>query len=226
MRRTIVTVGSLVGCLAAWLLPSVAGAQDRAVVQVGQGPYAPAPPAPPTTPFAVVPDRRVQAIEPPADADRSVVRLHLGPMAATTGRGLGPGLGVAADFGSGTLGFRLAAAWLHGESSAAGPLPTPSPIGGSLAQYTGELTLDFAKRGPLHPVLGIGFGYAHVDSGQAAGGMGIGTARAALEYALLFDDADVRFSAGILGALPGPADSSVADVRGWALFGAMVGVGL
>jgi len=142
-------------------------------------------------------------------------------MAATTGRGLGPGLGVAADFGSGTLGFRLAAAWLHGEPSAA----SPSPIGGSLAQYTGELTLDFARRGPLHPVLGIGFGYARVDSGLAAGGLGVGTARAALEYVLPLDDADVRFSAGVLGALPGPADSSVADLKGWALLGATIGVG-
>ncbi len=142
-------------------------------------------------------------------------------MASTTGRGLGPGLGVAADFGSGTLGFRLAAAWLHGEPSTT----SPSPIGASLAQYTGELTLDLAKRGALHPVLGIGFGYARVDSGTGAGGLGVGTLRAALEYALSFDDADVRFSAGVLGALPGPADSSVADVGGWALLGATVGVG-
>jgi len=172
-------------------------------------------------PYAEPPDRPVPVNDPPAEAERSVLRLHLGPMAATTGRGLGPGLGVAADFGSGTLGFRLAAAWLHGEPSTVGP----SPIGGSLAQYTGELTLDFAKRGPLHPVLGIGFGYARVDSGVAAGGLGVGTARAALEYALLFDDADIRFSAGVLGALPGPADSSVADLRGWALLGATIGVG-
>jgi hypothetical protein len=199
----------MVAAAAAWLLPAAATAQDRAVVQVARGPY------------AEPPDRPVQASEPPGDGERSVLRLHLGPMAATTGRGLGPGLGVAADFGSGTLGFRLAAAWLHGEPGAA----SPSPIGGSLAQYTGELTLDLAKRGPLHPVLGIGFGYARVDSGLAAGGLGVGTARAALEYSLLFDDADVRFSAGVLGALPGPADSSVADLRGWALLGATIGVG-
>jgi hypothetical protein len=191
-------------------LPVAAWGQDRAVVQVAAGRSSePAPMEPP-----------VQAVPPP-EGDRSVFRLHLGPVAATTGRGLGPGLGVAADFGSGTLGFRLAAAWAHGEPSTA----SPSPIGGSLAQYTGELTLDLAKRGPLHPVLGIGFGYARVDSGSAAGGLGVGTARVGLEYALLLDDADVRFSAGVLGTLPGPADSSVADLRGWALLGATVGVG-
>ncbi len=224
MRRTIGRVTAAGACVV-WrvcavcvcLAPAVARAQDRArdlaVVQVGQGAY------------AEPPDRAVRAgpalPDTPAEGDRSFLRLHLGPVAATTGRGLGPGLGVAADFGSGTLGFRLAAAWTHGEPSVA----SPSPIGGSLAQYTGELTLDFAKRGPLHPVLGLGFGYARVDSGFAAGGLGVGTARAALEYAVLFDDVDVRFSAGVLGALPGPADSSVADLRGWALLGATLGVG-
>lgn len=212
MRRMLGWALGMAAAAAAGLLPAAASAQDRAVVQVARGSYA-EPPEPP--------DRPVQASPPSADRDPSVLRLHLGPMAATTGRGLGPGLGVAADFGSGTLGFRLAAAWLHGEPSAA----SPSPIGGSLAQYTGELTLDFARRGPLHPVLGIGFGYARVDSGLAAGGLGVGTARAALEYVLPLDDADVRFSAGVLGALPGPADSSVADLKGWALLGATIGVG-
>jgi hypothetical protein len=216
MRRMLGSaLGSALGmgvAAAACLLPAAASA-DQAVVSVAQVPRGT---------YAEPPDRPVQASEPPpTEADRSVLRLHLGPMAATTGRGLGPGLGVAADFGSGTLGFRLAAAWLHGEPSAA----SPSPIGGSLAQYTGELTLDLARRGPLHPVLGVGFGYARVDSGLAAGGLGVGTARAALEYVLPLDDAEVRFSAGVLGALPGPADSSVADLRGWALLGATIGVG-
>ena len=218
MRRTIGGVTPAGVCLACvvcvgCLRPASARAQDRAVVQVGPGAYA-APPGRAVHPGQALPDTQ-------AEEDRSFLRLHLGPVAATTGRGLGPGLGVAADFGSGTLGFRLAAAWTHGEPSAA----SPSPIGGSLAQYTGELTLDFAKRGPLHPVLGLGFGYARVASGFAAGGRGVGTARAALEYAVLFDDADVRFSAGVLGALPGPADSSVADLRGWAVLGATIGVG-
>jgi hypothetical protein len=217
MRRMIGTMAAATasftlaaGCMCA--LPTSAGAQDRAVVQVGQvaREYA----EPPTPQPREVP-------QVAADDNRSVLRLELGPVAATTGRGLGPGLGVAADFGSGTMGFRLAAAWARGEPST----PDPSPIGGSLAQYTGELTLDFAKRGPLHPVLGIGFGYARVDTGRAEGGLGVGTARAALEYAVLFDDADIRFSAGVLGALPGPADSAVADVKGWALVGGMLGVG-
>jgi hypothetical protein len=214
MRRMIGTVAAAAASftLGTWGMPTSAWAQDRAVVQVGPGTRGYAePPAPEPR----------EAPQVAADDSHSVMRLQLGPLAATTGRGLGPGLGVAADFGSGTMGFRLAAAWTHGEPSTS----APSPIGGSLAQYTGELTLDFAKRGPLHPVLGIGFGYARVDTGRAEGGVGVGTARAALEYAILFDDADIRFSLGVLGALPGPADSAVADVKGWALVGGMLGVG-
>jgi hypothetical protein len=189
----------------------LAAAQERAVVQVGHGPYA-EPPAP---------DRAVVASPPPSEPDPSVFRLHVGPVAATTGRGLGPGLGVAADFGGGTMGFHLEADWMHGEPSAA----APSPIAGGLSQYTGEFTIDLAHRGPLHPVFGIGFGYARVDTGHGDGGVGIGTARAGLEYALVLDDADVRFSGGVLGALPGPGDSAVADARSWAVVGAMLGVG-
>jgi len=220
--RTMIGRVSVWGAVVTLALPALAQAQVQAhgaavvqvggVEQVGRAYAEPPPPAPP-----VVAER-------PGDSSRepSVMRLQLGPVAATTGRGLGPGLGVAADFGTGTLGFRLAAAWTHGEPAS---LTDPSPIGGSLAQYTGELTLDFMKRGPLHPVLGIGFGYARVDTGRVEGGLGVGTARAALEYALLFDDADLRFSAGVLGALPGPADTAVADLKGWTLIGAMVGVG-
>jgi hypothetical protein len=150
--------------------------------------------------------------------------LQLGPFGATTGRGLAPGLGVAADFGRGTVGVRLAAAWLRGESSGdAGS--DPSPIGSGLAQYTGEMTLDLRKRGPFHPVLGIGFGLARIGRDGGAGNLGIGTARIGLEYALAVEDADVRLGAGVTGVLPGPADASVQDVKGWALVGATIGVG-
>lgn len=186
-----------------------ASAEERAVVQVA-GPYAP-PPG----------DRRDEP--PPQEPSRSVLVLHVGPEVATTGRGLGPGLGVAADFGRGTMGFRLDAAWLRGEPSPAGG--SSSPIAGGLAQYGGEFTLDFAHRGPLHPILGVGFAFVHADTGHGAGDLGAGTARAALEYALALDDADVRFAAGVLGALPGPADSAVSDLRGWALLGASIGIG-
>jgi hypothetical protein len=201
---------------AASLLPRAARGQDRAVVVVSRDGFAP----PPGDDRGASDQAaaRPQVEDAPA---RSAVRLGVGPEASTTGRGLGAGLGVAADFGRGTLGFRLAGAWLHGEPSSG----SPSPVGGGLAQYTGELTVDFARRGPWRPVLGLGLGYARVDTGRAAGDVGIGTARLALEYALGFDDADVRVGAGVSGALPGPADGAVTDVKGWALVGASLVVG-
>jgi len=214
MRKT-----ALVTCAMAALAVSAvcapARAQDRAVVGVG---FAEPPPR-----YAEPPPVAVEPPElPPPEAYRAPLRLHLGPAVATTGRGFGPGLGVAADFGRGSVGLRLAAAWLRGEPSGA----DPSPIGDGLAQYTGELTLDLRKEGPLHPVLGLGFGLARVARGDSSSGsLGIGTARIGLEYALGLEDADVRFAVGLTGVLPGPADTEVRDVKGWALAGASIGIG-
>jgi hypothetical protein len=195
--------------------PAVAAAQDRAVVEVG---YAEPPPryAPPPA-IAYEPEY----LPPQEEPYRSPLRLHLGPMGASTGKGLGLGLGAAADFGRGSVGVRLAAAWLRGEPSAT----DPSSIGDGLAQYTGELTLDLHKRGPVHPVLGLGFGLARVARGDTSGNIGVGTARLGLEYALAIDDADARIGCGVTAVLPGPADRDVQDVRGWALVGASVGIG-
>lgn len=206
-----------VACVAAALLAARgARAEGRAIVAVQDSRYA----EPPVTPA----DRPVVAAPAPPEDEgyRSSMRLDLGPVAATTGRGLAPGLGAAADFGRGTIGFRLAAAWTRGEPSSG---PSPSPMAGALALYSGELTLDLARRSPVHPIVGIGFGYAHADTGQASGSLGVGTGRIALEYALALDDADVRFQLGVLGALPGPADSAVADLKGWAMMGATLGIG-
>jgi hypothetical protein len=205
MRRTTAV-------MCAVLVSSVTGAAraEQAVVVVGREE------TPPPPPLEERPPARFE------DRPDSALRLHVGPVAATTGRGLGPGLGVAADFGRGTIGFRLGADWTRGEPSAG----APSPIGGGVSQYTGELTLNFARHAALHPIAGVGFGYARVDRGAGvAGDMGIGTASLALEYALAFDDADVRFALGVTGALPGPADRVVGDVPGWAIVGATVGVG-
>lgn len=205
MRRMAAFVGAV-------LVSAMAGTAraDEAVVVVGRGESLPPP--------------REEERPPERIDDRldSALRLHVGPVAATTGRGLAPGLGLAADFGHGTLGFRLDADWTRGEPSGG----DPSPIAGGVSQYTGELTLNFARHAALHPIAGVGFGYARVDRGAGvAGDMGIGTARIALEYALALDDADVRFALGITGALPGPADRAVSDVPGWAIVGATLGVG-
>ncbi len=212
----------LVGLLCAAgiaLVPAMARA-DQAVVGVGGFAEPPPRPQPREAPVAAEPrDEPVLAKEP--EPYRSAMRLELGPVGATTGRGIAPGLGVEADFGTGTVGFRLAAAWLRGEPSG-GVDAAPSPIASGLSQYTGELTLDLRKRGPVHPVLGIGFGLATIDG---EGKLGIGTGRLGLEYALSVDDADVRIGGGVTAVLPGPADTSVQDVRGWVVAGLSVGLG-
>jgi hypothetical protein len=185
-------------------------------------------------------------VEPPPVVEpyRAPVRLELGPVGVTTGRGLGMGLGAAAAFGSGTVGARISAAWTRGEARSDADAQF-AELGSGLAQYTGELTLDFHKRGPVHPVFGMGFGLAHVShpqgsgsggnlngggatGGNASGGSGnagIGTARLGVEYALGFDDADVRLGAGITGVLAGPSEREADSLRGYALVGASLAIG-
>jgi hypothetical protein len=197
---------------------------DEAVVVVGTPP----PPDPPPDRFASPPVATSPPVAAPYDDDdhryelyRSPMRLHVGPAGVTTGQSLGLGLGLAADFGRGSVGFRLAAAWLRGEQGD----PTKTPIADGLAQYTGEVTLDFNKHGPWHPVLGVGAGIARVGRGDSGGTIGIGTAGLRIEYALAFDDADVRIGAGAWGVMAGPSDREVRDVKSYALFGASIGVG-
>ena len=207
------SLGCVMGVLGMLLAPG-ARAQDRAVVTVGADREG----------YSEPPPERVSAqASPPLEERRgSAVRLSVGPWAATTGRGLGPGLGVGADLGSGTLGARLSAAWLRGEPSGG----DASPIAGGLAQYTVEMTADLAARGAIHPVLGLGFGYARVDAGRGVtGALGVGTASLVIEYLLALTDADVRVGLGATGALPGPADGAVADARGWMMIGARLGIG-
>jgi hypothetical protein len=207
---------------------------DPAVVSVGhvevipvRTTYAPPPPyaSPPYTSPPPIAQDPIAVDDPPVPARelyRAPMRLHLGPVGVTTGRGFGLGMGVAADFGRGSVGFRLSAAWLRGEPGGGGQ---PSPLSDGLAHYTGELTLDFAKRGPLHPVFGLGFGLARVNRGDSGGSIGIGTARLGLEYAIPIEDADVRLAFGMTGVLPGPADKEVSDVRGYGLLGGALAIG-
>jgi hypothetical protein len=176
----------------------------------------------PTPPPPPVQDEIVPEIS--RERYRAPFRLSIGPAAFTSGQGLGMGLGVAADFGTGTVGARLGAAWLRGEKQGT-PDEAASATGAGMGQYTGEITIDFHKRGPIHPVFGIGVGVAHVFRPGMDSFAGIGTARLGLEYAFGFDDADVRLGIGILGALPGPAPRELKDLKGWGMIGASIGVG-
>jgi hypothetical protein len=194
---------------------------DEARVTVGDDRFATPPRASADVPRAV--DDCPEPADTTPERYRAPFRASLGPIGATTGRGLGLGIGLAADFGTGTVGFRLAGAWTRSEVAGGG-----SPIGDGIGQYTGELTIDLHKRGPWHPILGVGAGLLHVTLPSGSADAGIGTARLAIEYALLAppsDDADVRIGAGILLAIPGPADRELADLRGYGLLGASLAIG-
>jgi hypothetical protein len=196
---------------------------DDAVVDVGQGQRFSEPPRDRqdgTAPI-VVEDGRYA--EPLREQRRAPVRLALGPMGVTTGKGFGLGVGLAADFGTGSVGARLGAAWLRGEGKNGDG--TSTATGDSIGQYTGELTLDVIKRGPIHPIIGMGAGLVHISRPDTSGFAGVGTGRLALEYALALEDADVRVGGGITGGLIGPVDQDVKDLRAYALFGLHLAIG-
>ena len=159
----------------------------------------------------------------PRDLHRSSFRLQLGPEGISTGRGLGAGVGVAADFGSGSVGGRLAASLLRAEGKNADG--SSAPTGDAIGIYTAEVTLDLHKRGPVHPVVGMGVGLLHVSRPDSSGLAGVGTGRVGLEYSLGLEDADVRIGASLTGGLVGPVDSDVKDLRAYALVGAHLTIG-
>jgi hypothetical protein len=155
---------------------------------------------------------------------RAPFRLTLGPMGVTTGKGFGFGVGLGADFGSGSVGGRLSASWLRGEGKNDNGSSTPT--GDSIGHYSGEITLDLHKRGPIHPVIGMGAGFLHVSRPDAKSGFaGMGTGRFALEYALGLEDADVRVGASVTGGVIGPVDDEIKDLRAYALTGVHLAIG-
>lgn len=153
---------------------------------------------------------------------RSTVRLSLGPMGKLDGDAAAPGLFAAVDFGRGAAGFRLAGAWLAvGESN-------------GLAQYTGELTLDFGGRSRLRPVIAAGAGAAHTGSSRGDDGalrtdegawLGIGTVRAGLSMLLPLEGADARIGVDLGAAIPAVVSDRAPSSSPWALGAAFVSVG-
>ena len=197
-------------------VPKVAWADD-------DGRFAPPPPG--RAPVAVDDDE--DPVQPPVlardpERPRSPVRIALGPTGITTGKGMGLGVGTAIDFGRGSVGGRVSAAWTRGEPGGAGS----SVVSQSFAQYAGELTLDLHKRGPIHPLLGVGFGVIRGENSQSSGVAGVGLLRAGIEYALGFEETDVRLGASAEGGLVGPADKELDALKGHALLGAYVAIGL
>jgi hypothetical protein len=194
---------------------------DDAIVTVGnpEDPHFARAPEPQQGPLA--PDDDPHEL-PRRELHRAPIRLQVGPTAITSGKGLGGGVLVAADFGTGTVGGRLSAAWLRGEGHEG---DTSYPLGSAVGHYTGEITLDLHKRGPIHPVLGLGFGLAHVSRPSGSGVAGIGTGRFGIDYAVPVDDADVRVGVHATGAMTGPSDDEIKDLRGYALVSAVLSIG-
>lgn len=220
MATNLIKLGLGIVLTTACLLVGVAQARaDEATVSVGRRYAEPPPDDDVYVAQVVVDDPRYDARE----LRRSSVRLQLGPQGVTTGRGFGLGVGIGADFGSGSVGGRLAASWLRGEGKNGDG--TSTATGDSIGVYTGEVTLDLHKRGPIHPVIGMGVGLLQVSRPDTSGIAGVGTGRAGLEYALGLEDADVRVGASVTGGLIGPVDSDVKDLRGYALVGAYLAIG-
>ncbi len=160
--------------------------------------------------------------ELPKDPYRSPFRLAIGPAAVTSGQGIGPGLLAAVDLGTGTVGVRFAAAWFRGEA-VGDPM---ARLGSSLGLYSGELVLDLHKAGPFHPVLGLGLGAVNIGKDANVNGWAVaGLGRVGLEYAVAFEDADVRFGVGLSGALLGPSDTAIANARAFAMMNATFSIG-
>jgi hypothetical protein len=195
---------------------------DDAVVSVGNpgDPRFARPPVEPTSGPLLPDEDPHEPLRP--ELHRAPLRLQLAPTALTSGKGLGAGVLIAADFGTGTVGGRLSAAWLRGEGHADDPSYT---LGTGLGQYTGEITLDLHKRGPVHPVLGIGFGLAHVSRPLGSGVAGIGTGRLGLDYAIPVEDADVRVGVHATGVMTGPSDDEIKDLKGYALVSGVLSIG-
>lgn len=225
MTRNFIKLGLGVVLVSACLLGRAKAARaDDAIVTVGQQRFSQPPeenPPPQRTSPLVLEEPRFGG--DPRELHRSPFRLQLGPQGITTGKGLGVGVGVAADFGTGSVGGRISATWLRGEGNNGDGSTTPT--GDSVGVYTGEVTLDLHKRGPLHPVVGMGVGLLHVSRTGSSGIAGVGTGRLGLEYSLGLEDADVRIGASVTGGLIGPVDSDVKDLRAYALVGAHLAIG-
>jgi len=216
MTKKILSSGLV---LVAFLLGSKAARADEAIVPVGNQQRFADPPR--QDPPQSIADDSLVARDP--EAKRAPVRFQLGPVGLTTGKSLGLGVGLGMDFGTGSVGGRIHATWMRGEGTNGDGSSTAT--GDAVGQYGGELTLDLHKRGPIHPVIGMGAAVVHVSRPDTSGYAGVGTGRLALEYALGLEDADVRIGGSVTGGLVGPVDSDVKDLRAYAILGAHLAIG-
>jgi len=180
--------------------------------------------------YATPPDDaalRPEDREPPPDepaprsddffGEDSALRLSTGPVLRATPTRADGGFSAAIDIGARAAGARFAGSWVR--------------TGGDrgLSQYDAQLWIDFARDQRLHPILAAGAGLArleHADAGSLqATTVGIGSLRGTLEYVLPIREANARVGLDVQGALPAIGSTGAANVAGWVLVTARVGIG-
>ena len=148
----------------------------------------------------------------------STVRLSVGPALRIAKGATDGGLAAAIDLGPGPAGARVSGTWVNVGSD------------GGLAEYRGELVIDFGGERRLRPILGAGAGVARLDRAEADGSVetatyGVGVLRGTLEYVLPVRGADARAGVDAIGSVPAIHEKGAGDPGAWISLVARVGVG-
>jgi hypothetical protein len=156
------------------------------------------------------------------EPELSVIRFLVGPGGRVSEDGAAPGLVVAMEIGRGPAQGRLSAGFFDvGDED-------------GVAQYTGELAIDFGGRSAFRPVVAAGAGVAHTSSSIAEDGsvdesegalLGVGVVRAGLGYRLPFDETDARVLLDVTGTFPAIRASDAPDLTPWVIASLAVGIG-
>jgi hypothetical protein len=128
------------------------------------------------------------------------------------------GLAAAIDIGAGAAGARLSGSWVR----------VGSDVG--LAEYRGELFIDFGADRRLHPIIGAGAGVARLgtrasDGTATTSTYGVGVLRGTVEYELPVERTDARVGLDASASVPAIQGKGANDASPWLLFSARVGVG-
>jgi hypothetical protein len=148
----------------------------------------------------------------------SSLRLSVGPVLRVGKQLTDGGLTAAVDIGSGAAGARISGSWVR----------VGSDVG--LAEYRGELFIDFGAERRLHPIIGAGAGVARLgtrgsDGSAKTSTYGVGVLRGTVEYVLPVERADARVGLDASASVPAIQGKAANDASPWLLFSARVGVG-
>ncbi|MBN2191462.1 MAG: hypothetical protein JW751_01495 [Polyangiaceae bacterium] len=196
------------------MFATTVGHAATATAQYASPPNAPVVVYQPTVPQPYPPDC-ARPYPPPPD---SWFRLQTGPALRLSDSKPAGGLLVAMEVGRRAAGFRASAAWLGVQQEE------------GIAQYTGELWVDFSRGGPLHPQVGAGGGLARVNAldendGLTTENSGVALLRPGLHYRLPLDRVDARTGIDLIGVLPAVHGSSDIQLGPWLVVAASVTIG-